>query len=1148
MVPGTLIADRYRVVRRLGAGAMGAVYEAVDTETDRRRALKVMHAHAIERADLRRRFALEARVAGRVDSPFLVDVLDAGVDRATSTPFLVMELLEGETLARRLARGGRCAPAEALRWLGQAALGLDKMHRLGIVHRDLKPSNLFLERREHEAPRLKILDLGVAKVLDAGAGLESTSAAGTPVYMAPEQFRGGKVTPAADIHALGMIAFTLLVGSPYWQDEAGRGQDPIAFALAASEGPPEAATARAARRGVALPAGMDGWFARATAVDPAVRFASAIAAVRALAGALGEPGEELPLEEEWPAPQASGEGEGEGATEDGDREGREGATRTFEADEDATEDGDHEGEKGAAVPGAPGVVPGAPGVVPGAPGVVPGAPGVVPGAPGVVPGAPGVVPGAPGVVPGAPGVVPGAPGVVPGAPEVVPGAPGVVPGAPGVVPGAPEVVPGAPGAAESTAPPRPGARARRLLGLGGTAAALGAFALAASLAAPRTAPPGAAPPRAAPRSPLDAPDAVLACPVLEAAGVDEPAGWLGAAAAATVCERARILLGGSTARTLVPAELIALPRQPVDRFPLDPYAAPDARARSVEAARRRAAAYVDGEVARDGAAFRVALRLHAPDGAELTRAQGAGRALFEAVREAMTPMVAAGHVPTAAHLDPAVAEFSRAGDPDGALALLDLTLAMVHNAGGVPEECARVEARSGALAEMGPGERHRCAFVLGLPAPAVALPPAEAASPGAFAARARIEQFAHRVDGPALAEEVVRRLEREPSSWGRSTLASTASCLLQPFDPGRAAELSLLSVQIEPKNPTGEFCAPWVQLATVTRGTANAESALRAMQAWAPWDGYAWLLEEAGPGDAGRALAFARRAYALSPLDAYVADVLASRLLAGGARAEARGVALALAAGGYPSQKVESELLLLRVEASEARFGAALARARRAMTPAADDAGWVRVQRLEIAWRALELGLVLGRAGEIADAAVERLLDPEPPPLAGAHHIDVPLRVAALCAHATAAASRRCFARLRALRPRLSGGILPGTDAFTDGAERYARGDHAGAARAWRPLLRDPGPFAAVMADAMVGVFERTGEVEPAARLEEAVAQGEHQLGGASLATVRAARRAARRGKLDEARALARQVIEAWAVADESVPAVGEMRRIARAR
>src|SRR6185369_9446575 len=92
-------------------------------------------------------------------------------------------------------------------------------------------------------------------------------------------------------------------------------------------------------------------------------------------------------------------------------------------------------------------------------------------------------------------------------------------------------------------------------------------------------------------SPLEPSSSVLACPVFEATGIDEPSGWLGAAAASVFCDRARILLGGSTPRTLVPAELLLLPGHPVDRFPEDPYAAPDARARTVEAARRRATAY-----------------------------------------------------------------------------------------------------------------------------------------------------------------------------------------------------------------------------------------------------------------------------------------------------------------------------------------------------------------------------------------------------------------------------------------------------------------------------------------------------------------------------------------------------------------------------
>jgi serine/threonine protein kinase len=247
-----------------------------------------MHAHTLERADLRERFRLEAKVAGRVESPFLVDVLDAGVSE-DGAPFLVMELLRGEDLRRRLGRVGRFAPEEALRYVEQTALALDRVHAAGIVHRDLKPGNLFLEEREHEAPRVKVLDFGVAKLLEGAEPREGTSIAGTPVYMAPEQFRGRAVTGATDVHALGMIAFTFLVGAPYWEVEREQADDVLELALVAVHGPKEPACARAARKGVELPPAFDAWFAGATAPDPSRRFASAGVAARALAETLGLP-------------------------------------------------------------------------------------------------------------------------------------------------------------------------------------------------------------------------------------------------------------------------------------------------------------------------------------------------------------------------------------------------------------------------------------------------------------------------------------------------------------------------------------------------------------------------------------------------------------------------------------------------------------------------------------------------------------------------------------------------------------------------------------------------------------------------------------------------------------------------------------------
>ncbi|WP_437595725.1 protein kinase [Sorangium sp. So ce590] len=1078
VVEGTIFAGRYRLVRRLAAGAMGAVYEARHLGTDRRWALKVMLSHIIERPELRRRFEIEARVTAHIESPFIVEVFDAGVDDATGVPFLVMELLRGEELGRCLRRVGRFSPEETLACLHQMALALDKTHRAGIVHRDLKPANVFLSVRADGERRIKILDFGVAKIIaESTAGGGATQTVGTPLYMAPEQFRGRRVSAATDIYALGMMAYTFLVGEAYWVDEKKEEDNLVAFALSAAYGPVEPASARAAMKGVFLPGGFDAWFAQATAVDPDRRFATATAAVRALGDALGI-ADVAPLDLPRPAP-----GSVEGSV----------------AETVAAAEGGGVHEEGGARPGATGTASEE-----------------------------------------TESAFPEGSTTTRSVSEIESSAPV---GAGGEA--APEDP--VPSLRASSPPGRPRRAGIGLLALAGGAlvAVAGASVLYRQMSARAVPPSASAVP--APVSPLHSPSSVLACPPFDASGVDAPAGWLGAAAASLFCERARFALGGASGRTLIPAELLALPAQPVDRFPEDPYAAPGARARAVEEAHRRAAAYVDGEVVREGSGFRITVTLRGPDGAEIDRSVGAGRALYEAVRDAMNPLAERGALPVAPSLDPTMAEFSRARDIGGALVLFDLAAAMSNNAGGLPDECSRVAARSADLAELGRAEGRHCAYTLGLPLPEVELPPrGEPASSGELAARGRVEHVALRKDDPATIAELEGRFAREATPLGRSTLATTLSCLLQSPDPKRAAEMALLAVQAEPRNPIGEGCAPWLQLLSVTYGTTSAGATLRAMQAWVPWNSYGWLFQAKRPGDRAIALAAARRAYVLSPLDTSVAGTLADKLLASGAHEEARGIAVALATGGYPVHRVASDLLLVRFEASEARFGAALERARRAMVVAADDAGWLRVQRLEIAWRALQIALVLGRAQEIADLLVERFLDPEPPPLDGAY-LDVPLRLPAICAHASPAVSRRCFTRFRELRQRLSYSALPDADAFTEGAERYAKRDFAGAARAFRPLLRTPGPFVEVLAEPMVETFERTGESELVARLEAALADRSSELNGASLAVVRAARRAARRGEGDRARELAQQVLDAWSVADETVPAVAEMRRLVEA-
>jgi serine/threonine-protein kinase len=286
---GEVFAGRYRVVTRIASGGMGSVYEVIHLETNRRRALKLMHPHILQSADMRERFLREARVTAEIDSEFIVDVFDAGIDEPTGMPFLVMELLRGEEIGKRLKRLGRLPVAEVLTYLGQVAVALDKTHAASIVHRDLKPENLFLTARDDGSPRIKILDFGVAKLIAEGttqAGV--TNSVGTPLYMAPEQFKADStVSPASDIYALGMIAYALLVGQPYWVEEARRGANVFAFAIVAMSGPPEPPSLRALRWGARLPPGFDAWFATATAVDPAQRFPTATVAVGALGPALG---------------------------------------------------------------------------------------------------------------------------------------------------------------------------------------------------------------------------------------------------------------------------------------------------------------------------------------------------------------------------------------------------------------------------------------------------------------------------------------------------------------------------------------------------------------------------------------------------------------------------------------------------------------------------------------------------------------------------------------------------------------------------------------------------------------------------------------------------------------------------------------------
>lgn len=268
---------------------MGAVYEVVDTKTDSRRALKVMLPSIIEDRDLRSRFEREARVTGGIESDHIVRVSDAGIDESTSTPFLIMDLLRGEELAGMVRRRGALPPEEVVTYISQVAIALDKTHAAGIVHRDLKPENLFVTYRDDGSPCVKILDFGIAKIKAGGVKANSTLVLGTPLYMSPEQFQGeAELDGRTDIFALGHVAYALLSGEAYWNEDAAAFETIFQLIARLAAGVQEPPSARAARRrGVDLPPPFDAWFAIATAAQREGRFERATAAAAALGNALG---------------------------------------------------------------------------------------------------------------------------------------------------------------------------------------------------------------------------------------------------------------------------------------------------------------------------------------------------------------------------------------------------------------------------------------------------------------------------------------------------------------------------------------------------------------------------------------------------------------------------------------------------------------------------------------------------------------------------------------------------------------------------------------------------------------------------------------------------------------------------------------------
>ena len=624
---------------------------------------------------------------------------------------------------------------------------------------------------------------------------------------------------------------------------------------------------------------------------------------------------------------------------------------------------------------------------------------------------------------------------------------------------------------------------------------------------------------------LDA-KAVVACPILKATDPDlaTDTTWLGAAAATLACHRIEAALGGDPSRTRAPAELLALPREPQEKFPEAPFESAEAIDKTLAEA-KHADAWLDGTLDHQGD-FHVSLVLHAKNGDSLATGDAHAPTLVEALRAAM-PAILAKLEPIA---DEAYAQrWSPGTNANGRVTALDLhALVLMEDHDGERVICSALP-RAADLGSLASIVSATCAKELFEPLPT--LPAFDATTPGMALATASALRFAADSDKASQRDHAMKLEElakSETDLGAKALLLAAASEILYVVGDNKAsADDARASIQASPKIADIRGNA-WHRQSFVSK--VDSTAILAAHAAWLPWEPYAWPNLVLSTTKGKRDTRGAQRAYLLAQRGYWVVDY-GVRLLETDQLVAVRGVVA----------KAHDDRLDVLLLHGENKPGAALDMSiekLKTMTPAPRLGN----TPTRLAADVVALGTFLGRN---VDAPIEDYLNrfvlADPPAIT--HGVTTLFATIATCTQTSMAINNKCLDRLAQLYAKgwFGGAVLNSAEAI-EGARRYVRGDFVGAAKAWRPNASDF--LAESMREPMTMAFERAGDDDLAEKLDShAIEQGTISP-ETNLCWVRAAKRAEKRGDSKRAQELAHAFVERWDAADERPPVLADMKRV----